>query len=390
MLDNTKTCVIIGASHAGVNCAFALRKEKWEDAQDEHSPLKSETSYEKADIALRLNTEVTSVNVKEQKVIIENGEEIGYDQLIFATGARAFMPPIKGLKVCPNAFALRTAQDAINIRKYIEDNQPKNVVIIGGGYIGLETAASLTKLGLQVSVIERENRILARVTSPEMSDFFRQLHVANGVHIHEGQTVSSISSDNGKTVVICNDNTKHKADLIIIGTGISVNLEIAKAAGVLIDQGIKVDKHCKTNVSRIYAIGDCTNHPSTFYNRDVRLESVQNAVDQAKVAAANICEREISNDAIPWFWSDQYDLKLQMVGLQQGYNEVITRTTASEDGNYKFSMWYFLNDQLLAVDAVNDSKAYVYGTKYIKSRSIINKQLLSDASIELKSILKED
>ncbi|WP_157208978.1 NAD(P)/FAD-dependent oxidoreductase [Mariniflexile maritimum] len=405
-LNKNSICVVIGASHAGVNLAFSLRKEGWQGAillfdKDPEIPyhrpplsktylssdegtnlLKSVESYEKDNISLNLGISVSSINRTDKTITLNDGTIQAYDKLVIATGARPIIPPIPGIETAAHVYPMRTVEDVAHIRKALHKSLNKRVVIIGGGYIGLETAASIKKLGGRVTVLERETRILARVTAPEMSNFFMQLHTENGVEMLPNKNVIAIENTKGVNTVVCADGTQYEADIIIVGVGIRVNSELAKEAGLVIENGILVDETARTNDQNIYAIGDCTFHFNPHYNRHVRLESVQNAVDQAKVAAAAICERHPIYDAIPWFWSDQYDVKLQMVGLYEGYNETLIR---KEDGeSNKFSIWYFKDDTLLAVDAINNAKAYVLGTKFIKDASKIDKSKLMDASIPFK------
>lgn len=405
-----KTCVIIGASHAGVNLAFSLRKEGWEGTiilldKDPSIPyhrpplskayltttnddidknvLKATESYKKGDITLRLGVTVSSINREEKTILLKDGTTQNYDKLVIATGARPIIPPIQGITTAKNLYTLRTLKDAKHIRDALNNNAKKRVVVIGGGYIGLEIAASLKKMNAQVTILEREERILARVTVPEMSAFFQELHTQNNVAIKTKKNVASITTNGQLNTVICSDNSYYEADIIIIGVGIHVNHELAKEAGLEIKNGIVVNAYCTTNDPNIYAIGDCTFHYNSHYNCNLRLESVQNAVDQAKVAAAAICGKKNDYNSLPWFWSDQYNIKLQTVGLFTGYNEIITRKEEVVEG-YKFSMWYFKNEELLAVDAVNNAKAYVLGTKLIKERRKINKENLNNTSEVLK------
>ncbi|TBR37412.1 NAD(P)/FAD-dependent oxidoreductase [Marinomonas agarivorans] len=412
MSDNNKNtsqiCVIIGASHAGVNAAFALRKEGWKgeiilyDADPtlpyhrpplskayltsnddiEQNAIKSAQSYIKDNITLQLGHQVTSITPSESCVVLKNGAQQHYDKLIIATGARPFIPPIQGLQTAKHVYPLRTAADVTHIKSAFAEQDQKRVVVIGGGYIGLETAASIKKLGGDVTVLEREERILARVTAPVMSDFFQSLHANNGVDVFTSKDVTSIKPENTHNKVICADGTEYEADIIIVGVGIRVNLELAEAAGLHIDNGIRVDHCTQTSMDNIYAIGDCSNHYNPHYDRYIRLESVQNAVDQAKTAAAAICGKSPVYNTIPWFWSDQYDVKLQMVGLSTGYNQIIVR---HETDATKFSVWYFQDETLLSVDAINNAKAYVIGTKFIKDNTKVDKTKLLDSDIELKA-----
>lgn len=403
-----KICVIIGASHAGVNCAFALRKEGWEgaiilfDSDPElpyHRPplsksyitsendsqidlLFPEQNYVSDAITLCLGKTIKSINKADKTITISDESEQVYDTLIIATGARPFIPPIKGIETAKNLFPMRTYADAVGIRNAIINSEKKRVIIIGGGYIGLESAASLKKLGAQVTVLEREERVLARITAPEMSAFFQNLHHENDVEILTNKNVISIEPTGDCCTITCDDNTTFLADLIVVGVGIKVNTELAEKAGLQIENGILVDATARTNDNTIYAVGDCTYHYSPHYKRFIRLESVQNAIDQAKVAALSICGKEAEYNAIPWFWSDQYDVKLQMVGLSTGYNQVIKRV---EEANEKCqSVWYFKDDELLAVDAINNGKAYVLGGRFIKGGQKLDKAKLKDTSIPIK------
>ncbi|MRI00125.1 pyridine nucleotide-disulfide oxidoreductase [Kriegella sp. EG-1] len=405
---NKKKCVIIGASHAGVNCAFALRKEGWQGEiilydsdpelpyhrpplsktyltsapSDVLSPLKSADSYVREDIQLNLGLTVTAINAKEQNITLSNNTSQSYDTLVIATGARPIIPKIPGLADAKNVFQLRTAADVAGIRNALGSKPNKNVVVIGGGYIGLEIAASLKKIGASVTVLERENRILERVTAPEISDFFQTLHQKNGVDIFTHKNVTVVEKENNTVKVVCDDGSTFTADIIIVGVGIQVNTELAKQANIEIENGIKVDASARTSTKNIYALGDNTYHYNAHYKKYVRLESVQNAVDQAKVAAASICEKEVAYDTIPWFWSDQYDVKLQIVGLSNGYDNIVIRIEDKEQPC--FSIWYFNGSVLLSVDAINNAKAYVMGTKFIKTNQLINKEKLADSSIEFK------
>ncbi|MFS4469003.1 NAD(P)/FAD-dependent oxidoreductase [Maribacter sp. 2210JD10-5] len=403
-----KICAIVGASHAGVNLAFYLRREGFEgeiilfdkDAMlPYHRPplsktylaneealeknlLKSVESYEKERIQLRLGIVVTAISRKDTYLVLEDDQKQHYDFLVLATGARPLFPPIPNIQNIKNIFPLRTAHDIINIRQALTQNNSPKVVIIGGGYIGLETAASLTKLGAKVTILEREKRVLARVTTAEMSSFFTKLHTENGVEVHTEKNVIGLSTNNDMITVACSDTTTLEAHIVIVGIGIKVNTELAEAAGLETGNGIHVNSSTVTKDPKVYAIGDCTFHHNPHYDKYVRLESVQNAVDQAKVAAAKICDKEVIYDAIPWFWSDQYDTKLQIVGLSEGYDNYILRKEQEKENC--FSIWYFKGTELLAVDAINNAKAYVIGTKFIKEKREIDLKKLKDISIPLK------
>ncbi|MEM8525631.1 MAG: FAD-dependent oxidoreductase [Bacteroidota bacterium] len=408
-------CIIIGASHAGVTCAFALRREGWEgeitlfDSDPQlpyHRPplskayltnpesmvqnvLKTSETYEKENINLQLGVRVQSIDRANKKVSLDNGETRAYDKLVLATGARPLIPLIEGIETAKNCFSMRTAQDAIDIQAAFQQIDDKRVVVIGGGYIGLETAASLRKLGAEVTILEREERLLARVTAPELSNYFQQLHEEQGVQIFTQKNVERIETSDEHNEVICSDGSCFEADMIIVGIGIRVNQELAAAAGLEIENGIKVNSVAQTSDEHIYAIGDCTFHHNPYYDKWLRLESVQNANDQAKIAAASICGKDVKYDSLPWFWSDQYEVKLQTVGLFNDYNYLIIREEI--DRANCFSVWYFKEERLLAVDAINNGKAYMLGTKFLKNRAQLDKEKLADSTVPFKpnNFLKE-
>lgn len=403
-----KICVVIGASHAGVNFAFTLRREGWEgeiilfDSDPEfpyHRPPLSKAyllanddseldllfpkeNYEEDKITLQLGKTIASINRESKTITPSDGTNQHYDTLVLATGARPLIPPIEGINTAKNLFPMRTIADAKQIGAAVNSSGRKRVVIIGGGYIGLETAASLKKLGAEVTVLEREERVLERVTAPEMSVFFQKLHQDNDVNLLTKKNVTAIETLDDGNNIQCDDGSTYQADVIVVGVGIRVNAELAESAGLEIQNGIKVDVSARTNDAHIYAIGDCTYHHNPHYNQYIRLESVQNAVAQAKIAASAICGNDVSYDSIPWFWSDQFDIKLQMVGLSSGYDKVIERI---EENNEKCrSVWYFIGDELLAVDAVNNGKAYILGGRFIKNRQKLDKIKLADPSIPIK------
>lgn len=404
---NDQRCIIIGASHGGVSVAFDLRKRGWagnivlidKDPQlPYHRPplskthltgdkgindilLRPQTSYDEQNITLMLGRTVESINRNARLLIMGNGETLAYNKLVMAVGARPIIPPIEGCHTSKQLFTIRDAQDAGRIKEALDKSIHKSVVIIGGGYIGLEAAASLKKLGASVTVLEREQRTLARVATPEVSRFFESLHAQHGVSIYTSKLVTKIHERDNTQAIECSDGSVFLADIIIMGVGIRVNTALAEAAGLALDNGIVVDECTRTSDENIFAVGDCTSHFNPHYNRTIRLESVQNAADQAKVAAATICGESTVYDKIPWFWSDQYNVKFQAVGLSPGYDMLIVRKEAG--GNDSLSVWYFAGDTLLAVDAVNHPKAYVLGTKLIKGGQKIDKPNLADAQKDL-------
>ncbi|MEM6803075.1 MAG: FAD-dependent oxidoreductase, partial [Bacteroidota bacterium] len=401
-LAKDQSCIIIGASHAGVNCAFQLRREGWEgkiqlfDASEDfpyHRPplsksclledelqlnfLKPKDSYEKNEIDLKLGKRVISIDKEKKSLSCDQGEEFFYDKLVLATGARAAIPPIPGLSEVKNLFVLRSAADVVQIRKGIQHIASPKILIIGGGFIGLEVAASLRKLGLEVELLEREERILARVSCPEISTFFQQYHESKGAKIFCGKELTHIEVQENRNLISCADGSSFEADLLVLGTGIMVNIELAKQAEIEVENGIKVNEYMETSVADIYAIGDNSYHFHPLYQRFTRIESVPNAVAQARIAASRISGKSMVYTEVPWFWSDQYGLKFQTAGLFNGYEELIMR----KEGEDKFSVWYFKGDQLVAVDAVNSPKAYMMGRRLIKEGNRIDKTKLVDTNL---------
>lgn len=403
-----KTCAIVGASHAGANCAMELRKQGWEgaivliDADEnlpyhrpplskaylsltdgsEFNPLFAAERYEEENITLVLGVTVTAADAASNTLALSNGTSVKYDALVLATGASAFVPPIPGIDNCSGVHVLRSAKDALAIQAGFKNAKDKNIVVIGGGYIGLETAASLQKMGGKVTVLEREERLLARVAPKALAHFFQELHTAKGVTIKTGVSAQAILQTKDGTTVTGTDGVAYPADLVLVGVGVRPNSALAEQLGATLENGIKVNEQLQTSVANVYAIGDVAQFYHPRYQKWMRLESVQNAVDQAKAVAVNLLGIPTNYNALPWFWSDQYHIKLQMVGLSHGYTDLVVRT--EEEKEDCFSIWYFKDDALLAVDAVNNGKAFVLGTKFIKNNTVVDKEKLADASIPFK------
>ncbi|MDH7945135.1 FAD/NAD(P)-binding oxidoreductase [Pseudohongiella sp. SYSU M77423] len=374
-------CIVIGASHAGSQLAVHLRKSGWtgqitligdEPQLPYHRPplskavmsgeksaeqilLRPEQMYQAQNIDLRLNTRVAAILPQEKRVQLTTGESLAYDKLALCTGARPIHLPLgDGLDgVC----YLRTLADVEAIRARLD--QVADVVVIGAGYIGLEAAAVLRKLGKQVTVLERESRVLKRVTGEQMSDFFARLHEQHGVQLRCNAEVVAINGRGQVDSVSCADGRTIKAQMVIVGVGVVPETSLAESAELRIENGIYVDEHSRTSDPDIFAAGDCTSHPSELYQRRVRLESVQNANDQSRVAAANICGGTEVYHVTPWFWSDQYDVKLQSVGLCHGYDEVQTDgspDTAVEEG---MVVRYYREGKLIAADCINRARDFM-------------------------------
>ncbi|MBT8100509.1 MAG: FAD-dependent oxidoreductase, partial [Gammaproteobacteria bacterium] len=262
------------------------------------------------------------------------------------------------------------------------DNAHK-AVIVGAGYIGLEVAAVCRQLGLEVTVVEMAERVMSRVVSPQLSDFYQAVHEQHGVKLLLSTGVAAFRGDSRIDKVECSDGQQLTADFVVIGAGILPNTELAEGAGLTVDNGIVVDEHCRTSDPDIFAVGDCTAHPNRIYERQVRLESVHNALEQAKTAAVNLLDDSVQYSEVPWFWSDQYDLKLQIAGLSQGYDQTVLR---GDPDSASFSCLYLREGRLIAVDAVNAPRDFVQSKPLIAARSIIDPERLRDEAIQLKDL----
>jgi 3-phenylpropionate/trans-cinnamate dioxygenase ferredoxin reductase subunit len=403
-----ETCLIIGASHAGVQLALSLHQGGWtgpvtllgEEAcppyqkpplsKDfltgaktlEQIPIRPPAMLEKAGLHLRTGCRVDRIDRENRTVLLGDGEVLGWDRLALATGARPRTLPLDGAWNT-GVHYLRTAQDVQDIRGHTA--RGKRAVIIGGGYIGLEAAASMRKLGMEVSVLEAMPRVLQRVTAPEVSAFFQRLHSEEGVNIICDARVDSIAGDGAVEHVQLADGGQIDADLVLIAVGVQPNVELAEAAGLKTDDGIVVDEFCRTSDTAIVAAGDCTRHHNPLYDRRIRLESIQNATDQAKAAAATLCGSPSPYNALPWFWSDQYDVKLQIAGISDGFDNCVLRGDPA-DGR-SFAVFYFAGDRLLAADAVNRPAEFMTAKKLLMNEQTVDKQALADEQVSVKSLL---
>jgi 3-phenylpropionate/trans-cinnamate dioxygenase ferredoxin reductase subunit len=322
------------------------------------------------------------VNREAHCVIAANGERIAYDTLVLATGARARHVRIPGSDL-NGLHYVRGIDDVIRLRADLDS--ARNVVIIGAGYIGLEVAAVIRRLGHAVCVIETADRVMSRVVSPVVSDFFRTEHASHGVSLLLSTSAEAFEGDTRINAVRTHGGHSLPADLVIAGIGIVPNTELATSAGLEVDNGIVVDAHCRTSDPAIYAVGDCTSHPNDLYGRRIRLESVHNALEQAKTAAANICGEGAEYSQVPWFWSDQYDLKLQIAGLSEGYDDVVVR---GEPASRSFSCLYLREGVLIACDAINAPRDFVQSKALIAARRKIAPGRLADAAVPLKDLAR--
>ncbi len=302
---------------------------------------------------------VASIDRATKRIALQDGRNVDYGTLIIATGTRARPLPIDGAEL-PGVFSLRQIDDVRRLRGPLDN--AKNIVIVGGGYIGLEVAAVARGEGREVTVLEAEDRVMKRVTSPVISTFMQDFHDKRGVVIRLGARLAAIEGEGKVTRVRLADGARLPADLVLLAVGAKPNDDIAAAAGLACEDGVIVDEHGRTSDPDVYAAGDCTRFPSRRYGRKLRLECVQNAIDQAKAVAAAMLGKPLLYDPVPLFWSDQYELKLQMAGLSEGYDDA---QTVGDVAAARFSVEYRKGGKLIAVDAVNDGRAYMSGRKKI-------------------------
>ena len=396
--------VIIGAGHAAGQAAASLRQAKYAGditivGDEAHIPyqrpplskaylkgdqsadkvyLRAESFYADRDIAMKLSTRATAIDTTAKTVALSSDETLHYDHLLISTGSRPRKLSIDGSDL-PGIHYLRTMDDVDGLRDGMQADA--NLVIVGGGYIGLEVAAVGRELGLNVHVLEMEERILQRVTTPEMSAYYHQLHEGRGVNIHTNTAVTGFAGDGKVQEVLCGDK-RYPADIVIVGIGIIPNTELAEAAGIVCNNGIVVDDHCCTSDPNVYAAGDCTNHPNPLLDRRLRLESVPNAMDQARVSTANMLGDDKTYAAIPWFWSDQYELKLQMVGFSADGDAQVLR---GDMANNQFAIFYLKDGKVVAADAVNSPKEFML-CKQLVGKSA-DPAMLADPEADLKALL---
>lgn len=350
------------------------------DMAQERLYLRPASFYDEQDITLRTDCRVAQINPSTKDISFSDGSIMPYDKLALTTGSRARRLPEAIGGALKGVFTVRRLADVDAMRDAFVPG--KRAVIVGGGYIGLEAAAVARKLGVEVTVIEAADRILQRVAAPQTSDYFRDLHESNGVRILEQTTLTRLTGASQVTGALLQDGTEIAADFVIVGVGIIPNDDLAAQAGLITDMGISVDNNGRTSDPSIYAAGDCT----TFWLRGAarRLESVQNAIDQAELVALNMMGASAVYKPNPWFWSDQYDVKLQIAGLNVGYTDVVERRSTKGT----CSVWYFSGDTLLAVDAMNDPRNYMIGKRLIEAGKSPSPEAIKNPDTDMKALLK--
>jgi 3-phenylpropionate/trans-cinnamate dioxygenase ferredoxin reductase component len=398
--------VIIGAGEAGGQTAISLRQGGFSgriivvgderyvpyerpplskaflagESELERMYMRAAEFYPQNQIELRLETTVASIDRATQKVALTSGEQLNYDKLVLATGGRVrkLTCPGAGLK---GVNYLRTIDDVLGYRDALVAGA--RIVIVGGGYIGLEVAAVAIKRGCAVTVLETLPRVLSRVVPEQMSAFYTDVHTQAGVKIVTNAAVTSFEGSTHVERVVCSDGQAYPADLVIVGIGILPNVELAQAAGLTCDNGIVVDGYAQTSDPDIYAAGDCTNHPNAILGQRLRLESVPNALAQGKAAALHMLGKGEVYAEVPWFWSDQHDLKLQMTGLSEPGDTIVIRGSIPDR---KFSACYLRDGVFVACHAVNMAKDFLQSKKLIAAKAKPDPAKLADASIALKDL----
>ncbi|MDO6586345.1 FAD/NAD(P)-binding oxidoreductase [Salipiger sp. 1_MG-2023] len=340
--------------------------------------LRPRDFYEAQGIELMLGTPVTAIDLS-ARTLIANGEMIGWDDLVFCTGSEPRRLPAAIGGTLDGVCVVRTLADVDAMAPRF--TKGARVLIVGGGYIGLEAAAVASKLGLKVTLVEMAERILQRVAAPETADFFRALHRAHAVDIREGVGLGALTGAGRVEAAELTDGTKLPVDFVIAGVGIVPEVELAEAAGIAIENGIRTDATGRTSAPNVWAAGDCASFPHK--GAQIRLESVGNAIDQAELVADNILGAGRAYEAKPWFWSDQYDVKLQIAGLNNGYDRLAVRK-----GEGTCSHWYYAGATLLALDAMNDPRAYMVGKRLIEAGKSPDPDAVADPATDLKSLLK--
>ncbi len=404
--------IIVGTGQAGFQTAASLRAEGYLEpitliGEEPHIPyqrpplskgfilgkqdaesieLRPAAFYQSHQINLLSSERVAGISLAERLVEIDSGGNLSYDSLVLAVGASNRKLNVAGAEL-DGVFYLRSLAEAIILKAQLEE--AREIVVIGGGFIGLELAAAACMLGKKVTVVEALSRLMPRIVAPIISEFFRELHTSRGVRILCDATVKEIrGSEDGGTAgrakeALLSDGRTLPADLVVVGIGVAPNVELARDAGLTISNGIAVDEYLRTEDANVYAIGDCAEYPNEFAGGRVRLESVQNAADQAQCVATAIAGRHVRYNALPWFWTDQFDIKLQMAGISAGHDRVVTRGNAE---TRKLSVFYFKKEKLIAIDSINRPVDHMVGRKLIASSARVSPEQAADEGVELRKL----
>ena len=399
--------LIIGAGQSAIQCISTLKKEGYSGSitlvgEEEHLPYqrpplskgfledsvnKERLYFKKLEfftenkVQLYLGLSAEKLEIDNQKVYLSDNSVLEFDKLVFATGSRVRLLDFPGSEL-KSIFYLRDLDDAEAIKKDLETSE--NLVIIGAGYIGLEAAAIAAKKNKKVTIIEMADRVMNRTVDPQISEYYLNLHESYGVKFHFNTSLETINEVSNSLEVVCSDGTEVKADSVLIGAGVVPNIELAEEAGINCDNGIIVNEFGQTNFKNIYACGDCTNHPNKILNKNLRLESVHNAMEQAKTVASSVMNNPMEYNQVPWFWSDQYDHKLQIVGLS-GDHDMVTMRGNTNDA--KFMLFYTKDEELIAVDAINNPKEFLISRKLVANKVKIKPNVISDLNTNLNDLI---
>ena len=398
--------VVVGAGQAGSSLVSKLRSEGFDgqitlvgaeteppyqrpplskayllgEMPKERLYLRPESFYADQNIELVLGTTADKLDATRKVLTLSDSTELSYDALALTTGSQPRTLPAAIGGTLEGVMTVRDLNDADAMAPYF--SKGKKALIIGGGYIGLEAAAVAAKRGVDVTLVEMSDRILQRVAAPQTSDYFRALHEARGVRILEGVGLESLVGDGHVAGARLTDGTTLDLDFAIVGVGITPATSLAEYADLEIENGIRTDTYARTSDAAIWAAGDCAS--CVFKGERIRIESVGNAIDQAEIAARNMLGQHAPYEPKPWFWSDQYDCKLQIAGLNIGYTDVVVR----EGDNGAVSHWYYKSEELIAVDAMNDPRNYMVGKRLIESGKSPAPEVIADPNTEMKALLR--
>ena len=399
--------VVIGSGQAAIQTVMSLKRNEFTGSikvigEEDHLPyqrpplskdflleeykpervsLKKKEFYEENGVDLILGKRAESIDTILKEITLSDENKIRYDQLVIATGSRVRKLNVPGSDK-KGIYYLRDLDDANALKQRLKKN--KKMVIVGAGYIGLEVASVAASLGVEVTVIEMANRVMNRTVDPIISSYYQKLHESHGVKIHLDNGLEAFEGDDSVNAVLCSDGLMLEAELVVIGAGVLPNQEIAIEAGLECNNGIMVNEFGETSTAHVYDCGDCTNHPNKGLNTRLRLESVHNAMEQSKTVANTIMGNKEPYDQVPWFWSDQYDHKLQLVGISGDHDEVVMRGLESEQ---KFLLFYLKNSELIAVNAINSSKEFLICRKLVANKVKISSDVIKDQSVNLNDLL---
>lgn len=399
----SKHIVVVGGGQAAAQAVFTLRQRGFDGrltvvAAEAHLPyqrpplskkylageitaerlhLRTEDFYRERDVDLRLGVRASHLRPDRHSLTLANGESLRYDRLLLCTGGRVRRLEVPGTDL-PGIHYLRTMEDADRLRTALLPGH--RLVIIGGGYIGLEVAAVAVGAGMTVTVLEAGERLMERSVGAGVAGFYRDYHASQGVDVHTRREVVALQSAGRVYSVATRDGTTFECDAVVVGVGIEPNVDLAADAGLSCDNGIAVDQFACTSDPDIVAAGDCTSHPSDLYGRRIRLESVHNAIEQAKVAAHTLLDDRQTYNDVPWFWSDQFDLKLQSAGLAHGHDSTVIRR--GDDAKH-FAVFYLSDGRLIAVDAVNSPREFMQGRRLIGAGAHPDPDMLADPQVSL-------